>query len=87
MRGTPAQTLNQETDGERDVSVFDAEMIQHSFSSNSVHGASLAIIAYQHVSFRFHFSVRRAVIILNQYSILLVGQFLSFAVRHEGFLV
>ena len=67
--------------------MLDAGMIQHAFSRNSVHTASLTIIADQHVSFRFHFSVRRVVIVLDQYSILLVGQFLSFAMRHEGFLV
>ena len=46
-------TLNQETDGERDVSVFDAEMIQHSSSSYSVHTASLTIVTDQHVPFGF----------------------------------
>ena len=87
MRWNAHPTLNQKTDGERDVSVLDAEMIQHAFSSNSAYTASLTIVADQHVSFWFYFSVRRVVIVLNQYSVLLVGQFLSFAMRQEGFLV
>ena len=80
-------TLNQETYGERDMSVFDAEMIQHSSFGYSVHAAFLSIVTDQHVFFRFHFSVTRVVIIFDQYSVLLVGQFLSFALRQEGFLV
>ena len=80
-------TLNQETDGERDVSAFDAEMIQHSSSSYSVHAASLTIVTDHHVCFRFYISVRRVVIVLDQNSVLLIGQFLSFAMRQKRFLV
>ena len=37
-------TLNQETDGEWDMSMFDAQMIQHPPSSLGVHTTSLTII-------------------------------------------
>ena len=69
------------------MSVYDAKMIHHSFTSYSVYAASLAIITDHHVSFQFHFSVRRVGIILDQYNILIVRQFLSFAMRQEGFVV
>ena len=81
-------TLNQETDGERDVPVFDAEMIQHSFSSISVHTASLAIVADQHLSFPFHFCDEgcdrsRSVQHFPRWT----GSFLYYETGQEGFLV